>query len=106
MFRHRVVTSSGGSTFLAKITHDYGFQNVEQKLIKIDKIDKNSKIKTGRLPVVAVYATVVVLLLSLFSEDSVRTEHAQPSCFYLAVLISFINFNSLLLVTFLCHNCV
>jgi hypothetical protein len=30
-------------------------------------------IKTGRLLVVAVYATVVVLLLSLFSADTVRT---------------------------------
>jgi hypothetical protein len=39
------------------------------KVIKIDKTDKNSKIKTGGLCLVAVYATVVVLLLSLFSAD-------------------------------------
>jgi hypothetical protein len=37
------------------------------KLIKLIKTDKNSKIKTGRLSVVAVYATVEMLLLSLFS---------------------------------------
>jgi hypothetical protein len=33
------------------------------------KTDENSKIKSGRFPVVAVYATVVMLLLSLFSVD-------------------------------------
>jgi hypothetical protein len=44
-----VVPSSGSSMFLAKSTHNYGIQNVmvEYKLIKIDKTDKNSKIKTG-----------------------------------------------------------
>jgi hypothetical protein len=56
---------------MAKFTHNYGIQNVtvELKLIKIDKTDKNSKIKAGILSLVAVYATVVVLMFSLFSVD-------------------------------------
>jgi hypothetical protein len=51
-----VVPSSGSSRFLAKVTHNYDIQNVTVEL-KLIKIDKKSKIKTGRFPLVAVYAT-------------------------------------------------
>jgi hypothetical protein len=68
MFLHRVVQSSGSSTFLAKITHNYSIKNVtvELKLIKIDKIDKNSKIKTGRLSVAA-SCKQISILINLYS---------------------------------------
>jgi hypothetical protein len=61
-----VVPSSGNSKFLAKITHNYGIQDVELKLIKIDKTDNMSTLNRHNNNITTVAYTATTDKLTVF----------------------------------------